>query len=295
MTRKIQIQPFANLPIREIKKEAFRCGDCTGLNTQALIDGETCAKQGIQDASKACPSFRALAQPAVEALKDLDQHSMMILLGKALRNMPATQKKSLAASILEETRTNSAGYFFMQPVYIRYRGRGNANYLSNFATARIMSADADQVRVGSDDGSFCLTYMNNGEKCSTIYTTAEFNKLKEDMIAKENFVDPRISEATPSKNRSIDDIDYTAASASLDGQVTDIQSLAKANKIRKTNKTRSSITDLSISARNIEKALSDTAFTDDTEHEDLGFSDNEHEDGASIGGVELDGMHIFEV
>lgn len=85
-------------------------------------------------------------------------------------------------------------------VYVRVFNASNRNYLSNFVAARVLSADANTVKLVSDDGMITMSYENDGIEGPSMYSEENFEPLKQTMLEAGNYVD---STHTPAKVKPV--------------------------------------------------------------------------------------------
>lgn len=220
----------------------LKCGDCTGLDREALITGEKakCSDQGMIETAKACPKFK----PDLFRLRDLadegDFDATMQFVSQIINKIPNDQYGLVASIFLQAKSTAESGFQFYQPVYVRYRGTASSNYMSNFMTAYVLDATATDVRLVSADPrqkQFTLTFVNHGLEGPTIYSAKAFKPLREMMIEKGKLVDPKESRNTPAVFKPTENFDLSVMSdTSLDGFNGSMHEVMRANGIKPTNK-----------------------------------------------------------
>lgn len=222
----------------------LKCGDCTGLDREALISGVSapCSEQGKLDTSKACPKFKADLFNLRELSEEgsFDQTAQFV--SQVLNGIPADMHGLVASVFLQEAETKRNGFFFYQPVYIRYRGTANSNYMSNFMTAYVLNATENDVRLVSADPrqkQFIMTFDNTGLNGPSMYSASAFKELREEMIEKGRTVDPKLERRTSESLKPQEDLDLsTMPTASLDGFTVSMHEVMKANGHRPTNKSK---------------------------------------------------------
>lgn len=222
----------------------LKCGDCTGLDREALISGiaAPCSDQGKLDTSKACPKFKADLFNLRELSDDntFDQTAQFV--SQVLNGIPADMHGLVASVFLQEAETKRNGFFFYQPVYIRYRGTASSNYMSNFMTAYVLNATENDVRLVSADPrekQFILTYGNTGLNGPSIYSPSAFKPLREEMIEKGRTVDPKEDRKTSESLKPQEDLDLSVMpTTSLDGFTGSMFEVMKANGQRPTSKSK---------------------------------------------------------
>lgn len=231
MTNRTRKQVKASL-----KSQQPLCGDCVGLKCEKLIadNKQVCSKLGKTATSKPCPHFIADTKPLQPILK---RDAFDALVG-LFQEIPKGALRNVASLLYSEKKTRAAGYFFGQKVYVRYRGAANADYLSNFMIARVMSVNKEFIRLTSQDGKCNLTFMK--KTCQEIILSVEeFAALRTKMLAKGRLVDPDVTKLIAKKYRAEEEHELNMTSDSAGGQVTTIDTVFKENKIprRKGKKT----------------------------------------------------------
>lgn len=262
MTKRNQAIAKDQIKIKQITTGRLTCGDCIGLTREALLAGESepCNKQGIKAAHKACPSFR----PDSFQLRSIveDEGNVLSELGAIFRNFDQRQLRVMGAVLLNEGTTRKHGFTFYQRVYIRYRGTARSDYLTNFMTARILTADKDRVRVCSDDGKVIFTYDNTGDLGPSIYSVDAFDEVKQKMIKQGRIKDPEVARQTSKALRPKElDFDLKLQTNGVLGGIPDISDVARRNKVKKS---KSEIVDLVSIAQDIERAALASVSRDGT-------------------------------
>lgn len=236
---------------KTIIKGHLKCGDCSGLNRDALIRGieAPCSDQGKIEASKACPKYRPNSTQFQE-MKGVDFHTLASGLQELIgvSNDPAIFRQ-LAGVMLSVEETINSGFRYMQPLYVRYRGTATSNYFSNFMTAYVLYATQDEVRLISADPrgkQFTLSYpikrddkgrpVLNG---ASLYSPREFEILNKRMTERGNLVDPDLERKTSASVKASDDLSLDVMpKGSLDGLVVDMAEVAKKNKVKPKKKSK---------------------------------------------------------
>lgn len=223
MTNRTRRQVKASL-----KSQQPLCGDCVGLKCEKLISDnkQVCSKLGKTATSKSCPYFIADTKP-LQVLQKRDAFDALVGL---LKEIPKDGLRNVASLLYNEKKTRAAGYFFGQKVYVRYRGAANADYLSNFMIARVMSVNSEFIRLTSQDGKCNLTFMKKTCK-DIILSVEEFDELRKKMVAKGRLVDPDVKKLIAKKYRAEEEYELNMSSESAGGQVTTIDSVFKENKL----------------------------------------------------------------
>lgn len=223
MTNRTRRQVKASL-----KSQQPLCGDCVGLKCEKLISDnkQVCSKLGKTATSKSCPHFIADSKPLQPILK----RDAFDTLSRLFQEIPKDALRTVASLLYNEKKTRAAGYFFGQKVYVRYRGAANADYLSNFMVARVMSVNSEFIRLTSQDGKCNLTFMRKTCK-EIILSVDEFNELRKKMVAKGRLVDPDVKKLIAKKYRAEEEYELNMSSESAGGQVTTIDTVFKENKL----------------------------------------------------------------
>jgi hypothetical protein len=180
-----------NLPVREITKGHLTCGECAGLSVEGLIkrDVRNCSTEGKLKTSRACPKFQADPTVFREAFEDEGREEGMREIAEWVSTMNTRHIRGLAGALLNEVTTRQNGWHMWQSVIVRFRGTASSNYMSNFMSARVLNADANVVRIISEDGKVVMRYANTGDAGPSLYSVEEFEPLKERMIEKGALVD----------------------------------------------------------------------------------------------------------
>lgn len=211
-----------------LKSQQPLCGDCVGLKCEKLIadSKQVCSKLGKTQTSKSCPHFLADTKSLRPILKR-DAFDAMVAL---FQELPKDSLRAVASMLYNEKKTRTAGYFFGQKVYVRYRGAANADYLSNFMIARVMSVNSEFIRLTSQDGKCNLTFVK--KTCAAIILSVEeFDELRKKMIARGRLVDPDVERLITKKYRAEEEYELNMTSESAGGQITTIDTVFKENKI----------------------------------------------------------------
>lgn len=220
----------------------LKCGDCSGLDREALIAGTkaVCSEQGKLDTSKACPKFKADTFSLREMAGSENFHDNFQFVKQLMNNFPADMFGLLASVFLQEEETRRHGFYFGQPIYVRYRGTVNSNYMSNFMSAYVLTATDKDVRLVSADPrqkQFILTYDNTGCEGPSLYSANAFKPLREDMIERGKNVDPKEDRKTSESLKPVEDVDLSKMpKVSLDGFTGNMFEVMRANGLRHTNK-----------------------------------------------------------
>ena len=233
--------------IQELKTK-IRCGQCSGLERDNLVNGSRCSEQGMLPTSKPCGSFRP---DSFSVADEVQQNGALLALAHLISKIPSAKLDLVAAMIQNDKKTRKQKMCFGQRVYVRYRGLANANYMSNFMQAFILDAGKDYIRIMSRDGSCTLTYENDGNGLSgpAIYSKAAFDKLRAVMVEKGNEVDPDEERNQVKRLRAIEAYRMEMASDSADGQITTIDTVFEENDLPRG---KSGVNDLVSIVREIE-------------------------------------------
>ena len=228
----------------QIIKGFLKCGDCTGLDIEALISGTKakCSDEGKLETSRACPKFKPDLFSLRELSEEGDFDKTTQFIAQLLRNIPSDKYGLIASVFLQEEQTVKSGFSFHQPVYVRYRGSVSSNYMSNFMTAYVLNATDKDVRLVSADPrhkQFTLTYDNTGLEGPSIYSSRAFKPLREEMIEKGRHVAPKEERKTTESLMPQDSIDLSKMpSESLDGFTGDMFEVMRANGVKAKSKSK---------------------------------------------------------
>lgn len=233
--------------IKELKTK-IRCGQCSGLERDKLVNDSPCNTQGVLATSRTCPSFKPDSFDIADEIKD---NGAILALAHIMSKLPNSKLDLLAAIIQNDKKTRRQKLCFGQRVYVRYRGLTSANYMSNFMQAFILDADRNFIRLMSRDGSCTLTYENDGKQLSgpVLYSKKEFDKLRSRMVADDLFVDPDETRNTIKRMRAIEDYQMAMTSDSEDGTITTIDTVFEENDLPRG---KNNINDLTAIVREIE-------------------------------------------
>jgi len=212
------------------------CGECVGFKCEKLIaeNKQVCSKIDKTSTTKACTHFIADPKPLQPIMKR-DSFDALVAL---IQEVPDDALRSLASMLYNEKKTRRTGYFFGQKVYVRYRGAANADYLSNFMIARVMSVNSEYIRLTSQDGKCNLTFLK--KNCQDhILSTEDFNAVRTRMLARGRLVDPDVARLIAKKLRCEEEYELNMTNESAGGQITTIDTVFKENKLprRKAKKT----------------------------------------------------------
>lgn len=270
MTKRNQaVDKGQRIKIKVLAEEKLTCGECIGLTRERLITGDDtpCSKQGRFSYSDACEKFKPNSVALAESIEK--NGSSLYELADILRGLSSEQLRVFAACMLNEHITRAQGYTFLQKIYVRFRGTLVSDYLSNFMTARILSADKDYVRVCSDDGKIVLTFENKGAN-KNVFTVQQFEVFKRQMEFKGRIVDPKLHNPTPKNVRPLEvPFELKLNTNGVMGFIDDIGSLAKRNKdkIRRDESTQVySLVDI---ARDIDRGYAKSHKEDEDGHVEL--------------------------
>lgn len=174
--------------LSELKSQKPTCGECVGFCREILKDKKLCQTVGITESSKICKSFKPNTYDLIPLVEEGKTFEAIRTL---MSNIPEDKLRIVGAMFMREHLTRNAGYAMGKKVYVRYRGHANSNYLSNFFSAYILFADKDMIRVTSQDGKCCMTYV--GQARSVIYTASEFKSMRNSMVKAGRYSDPDVT------------------------------------------------------------------------------------------------------
>jgi hypothetical protein len=216
-----------------VSQEAI-CGDCEGFKCEVIRGTKLCKDQDVFETSQPCPSFTS----SVRSLRTDGDETIfrsVLDLARLIRGLPDSKLRAVGVLLLNEASTRNAGYNMGQKVFVRYRGRLNANYLSNFMTAHIMSAKKDVVRLMSADGKICMTLKDAA--ISAVYTPEEFEPMRKQMVVRGRFADPDVQRAVQKSLRCAEEYELGLYDASSPETIPTVDTVFKTNKIRKSSRT----------------------------------------------------------
>ena len=236
--------------IQELKTK-IRCGTCSGLSRDKLVNNATCDQQGILATSRTCNSYKP---DSFDLAEDVRESGGLLALAHLMSKLPPKKLDLLAALIQNDKKTRRQKMVFGQRVYVRYRGLANANYMSNFMQAFILDADKDFIRVMSRDGSCTLTYQNDGNNLTgpALYSKSEFDKIRSQMVDDEMYIDPEEERNTIKRLRAIEEYQMSMTSESENGDITTIDTVFEENDLPRG---KSTLNDLSAIVRDIESGF----------------------------------------
>ena len=190
------------LNVKELVSAVMSCGDCSGFNRDTLFPNadKPCSKQGRHEAAAICPQFKSNAFCLSESMSKGTAVQSLLDMTSALSDKDI---KAVAGLMLKELKTREFGVTLGTRIYVRFRGRPDANFASNFAAARILDVTPEHVRLISDDGSISLTFENTGFSGPEMYTEKAFAVIKKDIIRKGKAYDPTIEREKSKREASI--------------------------------------------------------------------------------------------
>ena len=231
ITKNIQKKVRKNL----IAQEAI-CGDCDGFECEVLRGTKLCRDQDVLETSEPCtsfvPSIRKIRTEPGDSERDIRN---IIDLAGLFQEIPDSKLRAVGVLLMDEVHTRKNGYNMGQKVFVRYRGRANINYLSNFMTAHIMSVKKDTIRLMSADGKICMTLRQAATK--TVYTPEEFGPMRNQMIKKGRFADPEVHRTLQKSLRCEEEYELGLYDKTNKESIPTIDSVFKTNKIRKSSRT----------------------------------------------------------
>jgi hypothetical protein len=228
----MSIQKGINSKVKMALKEVSpSCGDCSGFECEILIEGnkKVCAKLDKTKASKPCQQFI----PNVKEVGNLGAAKLEAL-ADLVRDMPDNALRAMGILFFNEARTRKQKMTVMQKVFVRYRGAGNRNYISNFMQAFVLYANPKHYKLISADGRCVLTY---GENCRpVIHTEEEFAVMHAAMLRKGALVDPDTETLITRRFRCEEEYDLNLVDCTPTGAVSTIDDVFAGNSIRKARK-----------------------------------------------------------
>ena len=175
--------------IKALVKDTLVCGDCCGFKREKLIANldKPCSSLGKVEQGSVCPKFRP---DVLEISRDLRKKGTLHALIELTKQLSPKDLRLFAGALVTEERTRKYGAYIGMRVYVRMRGSEKTNYMSNFGTAIVLSADQDFVRLMSDDGAVSLTYDNKGFEGPALYSELAFAPILKKMEANQAYLDP---------------------------------------------------------------------------------------------------------
>lgn len=188
--------------IATLKEQTPTCGECVGFKCEKRDSKKgLCVNEGVIESSPICASFVPNTNELADMVADGDT---FMAISQLIHSLETNKLRLLGATIMGEKNTRAMGYHMGQKVYVRYMGRASANYIQNFMQAYIMYADREMIRVINRTGTISMTFAANGKK-HTIYSTKEFEKMRQEMHAKGRFADPDVNRLEKKRLRCIED------------------------------------------------------------------------------------------
>lgn len=223
--------------VKALSNQHTICGDCAGFSCEILRGGKLCKYSDILETSKPCNSFTPSIQPLQVDGDETDTSEIKSILDlcSVVMNISDSKLRAVGNLIIQETHTRKAGFNMGEKVYVRYRGRANVNYISNFMSAHIMHAKSGTIRIMSADGKICMTLEKAASK--TVYSMEEFEPMREQMMKKGKFADPEVNRALQKSLRCREEYELGLYDTKQADMVTTIDSVFKTNKIRKSSRT----------------------------------------------------------
>lgn len=222
-----------------------RCGDCEGYCNSNLIEKQhgVCKNNGKTKLSKACRHF----QPNTIPIKDITGTTPFELITESVAQMSDAQIRSLATLLYLEGHNRRRSYRFGQKVFVRYRGRANSNYVSNFMSAYVMSTVNGYLKVMSEDGRCTASFLLSNE--NQIFTAEEYEVVRQRMVRLGRLVDPDTITLLNKVLQAEERYELGIAEESLAGNEPTIDQVFKANKIKRR---KTVVTDLSDIVRDMQ-------------------------------------------
>lgn len=222
-----------------------RCGDCEGYCNSNLIEKQhgVCKNNGKTKLSKACRHF----QPNTIPIKDITGTTPFELITESIAQMSDAQIRSLATLLYLEGHNRRRSCSFGQKVFVRYRGRANSNYVSNFMSAYVMSTMNGYLKVMSEDGRCTASFLLSNE--NQIFTAEEYEVMRQRMVRLGRLVDPDVITLLNKVLQAEERYELGIAEESLTGNEPTIDQVFKANKIKRR---KSVVTDLSDIVRDMQ-------------------------------------------
>lgn len=215
-----------------LQGQTVTCGDCSGFTYDKLIGGKQktgCKTEfGKTENCEACSKFA----PDARQLEGFVGSTGFEAMTNLIASIDGKNLKILAALIRAEATTRKHGFAFGQKVYVRYRGRANADYLSNYMSAYVVFVNKNYLRLVGKDARCVLTYTR--DSMPTMLTPDDFEPLRRQMEAKGRRVDPDVMTTTVKRLRHIEEIELDMVEDSKAGNITTIDTVFRENKGKRT-------------------------------------------------------------
>lgn len=202
------------------------CGECSGFQYDKLLGKQKHGCEIEHNKTATCEACSRFA-PDVRQIESFVGSSGFEGLTNLVSAIDGKSLKVLSALIRAEATTRKHGFAFGQRVYVRYRGRANADYLSNFMSAYVVFVNKHYMRLVGKDARCVLTYTR--DSMPTLYTPESFEPLRRQMEAKGRRVDPDVHTTTVKRLRHIEEIELDMTDDSRSGNVTTIDTVFKEN------------------------------------------------------------------
>lgn len=205
------------------------CGECSGFAYDKLLGGKQrtgCSTDPANPKTEDCEACSKFA-PDVRQIETFVGSNGFEGLTNLIAAIDGRSLKVLSALIRAEATTRKHGFAFGQKVYVRYRGRANADYLSNFMSAYIVFVNKNYMRLVGKDARCVLTYTRDA--MPSLLTPEAFAPLRKQMEAKGRRVDPDVHTTTVKRLRHIEEIELDMTDDSRSGNVTTIDTVFREN------------------------------------------------------------------
>ncbi len=220
------------IAVTMLQGQNVTCGQCSGFRYDKLIGGKQ--QHGCEVALNKTEDCEACSRfaPDVRQMEDFVGSTGFEGLTNLVASIDGKSLKVLSALIRAEGTTRKHGFAFGQKVYVRYRGRANADYLSNFMSAYVLFVNKNYIRLMGKDARCVLTYTRDA--MPTLYTPEAFESLRRQMEAKGRRVDPDVHTTTVKRLRHIEEIELDMTDDSKSGNVTTIDTVFRENSHKRT-------------------------------------------------------------
>jgi hypothetical protein len=157
------------------------CQSCIFYNKQCAWGSKPCKQLGILGSSKPCKKF-VLDPYTIDMLDESSKNLQDIVSSLSTKDLG-----KFAILLSQEHKTRSKGFAFGQEVVVHmFKG----NYLSNFAKARVISANKDYVFIQGIGGFRGMLFH------SSVLTLEQWAKKRQFLIAKKKIKDPNYASYT---------------------------------------------------------------------------------------------------
>lgn len=215
------------IAVTMLQGQKVSCGECSGFAYDKLIGGKQkngCAVEYNKTADcEACSKFA----PDARQMDGFVGTTGFEALTNLVASIDGSSLKVLSALLRTEPLTRKNGFAFGQKVYVRYRGRANADYMSNYMSAYVVFVNKNYMRLMGKDARCVLTYTR--DCMPTMYTPEDFAPLRATMESKGRRVDPDVQTTTAKRLRHMEEMELDMVQDSKAGNITNIDTVFREN------------------------------------------------------------------